>query len=174
VSELLVNSEVWKASTAAETGLKALNDRQLLELQQVLDEDLAALLTYLGYRPPPPAHRMERDLHNAIDHAIAPTRIGHTQSAMTAHAKQNLFVFAYRLREVTRNAEQQLDADNESDGGRRLAISAQDLRVVVRTAVRAAGQARSLLLRRHWSFRPLGQHLAYMPRRKPPGKGSSN
>jgi hypothetical protein len=58
VSDLLINSEVWAPLGDAAAGLQALDDRQMRDIQQVFDQDLAALLSYLGYRPrPPPPHQ---------------------------------------------------------------------------------------------------------------------
>jgi hypothetical protein len=135
----LINSEVWAPLGDAAAGLQALDDRQMRDIQQVFDQDLAALLSYLGYRPPPPAHHMELELRDAVEHALLDVRMRDVAPMTTIRAKNSLYVFAYRLRRLTRQAEHDLKDNDEVNGPQRLAVAARDLRAVTLTAVRAAG-----------------------------------
>jgi hypothetical protein len=104
------DGQVWDRLRCTERQLGQLSDRDRLRLLEIQDQDLSALLVYLGYRPPPPSEKLQRDLRESVETAIAGPGSSAARAARTRRVHDNLFVFVYRLRGLIKEAQQIQDA----------------------------------------------------------------
>ncbi|WP_138735678.1 tetratricopeptide repeat protein [Modestobacter excelsi] len=73
------------------------------QLREVFNQDLSALLVYMGYRPPPPPQALELELIQSLSDAL---EAGEKPSASRLRRVQyHLALFSYRLRRVITEAE---------------------------------------------------------------------
>jgi hypothetical protein len=100
------DGQVWDRLRRAERRLGRLDERDRIRLLEIQDQDLSALLVYLGHRPPPPSEKLQQDLREAVEAAIAGPDNAATRAARTRRAYDHLFFFVYRLRRLIKEAEE--------------------------------------------------------------------
>jgi hypothetical protein len=127
------DEELWDALKAREFNVAVLDDQRRLQMQEVFDQDLAALLVYMGYRPPPAAQRLETDLKEALADMLESSTNDAMRAVRTRRAESNLAIFTIRLRRVVSAAEQQ--RTDEPDGGQSRS-EAGSVRASLRSALR--------------------------------------
>ena len=101
LSSVAESDRLWKAVQDSTAQLQMRDDRSV---QAILDQDLAALLVYMGFRPPPRPQRLELELKDALADVLEAR--GGASFEVARRAQQNLAFFTIRLRRVIDEVEE--------------------------------------------------------------------
>jgi tetratricopeptide (TPR) repeat protein len=113
LSSVAESDELWQTLQDRTAQLQA---RDIRRMQAVLGQDLAALLAYMGYRPPPPPQLLELELKDALADALEARGDGDVPLGVVRRAQRHLALFTFRLRRVIADAEE-IRLSDEVPGG---------------------------------------------------------
>jgi hypothetical protein len=126
----LLDEDLWDGFRIDESVVAFFDSQKRLQMQEVFNQDLAALLVYMGYRPPPPAERLETDLKESLADILESPPGDTLRAMLTRRAESMLAIVTHRLRRVINDAEQDQTSDRP-----RLRSSAGSGRAGLRSAI---------------------------------------
>ncbi len=142
LTSFMTDEAVWDRLRDAERRVSRAGERERMRLAEVQEQDLAAILIYLGYRPPPPSTRMESTLKDSIDAVLASPSGTAERAARARRAHENLYLFVYRLRALIREVERaETETVDAPATDSRKARRWRRLRAGVRKGVKVSGPA---------------------------------
>jgi hypothetical protein len=101
LSSVAESDGLWQALDDSTAQLQA---RDVRNLQAIFDQDLTALLVYMGFRPPPRPQILELELKDALADVLEVR--GDVSLGVVRRAQWNLAFFTIRLRRVIAEAEE--------------------------------------------------------------------
>jgi hypothetical protein len=143
LSDLALDEDFWSAINDAQIALEQLPTERLVNLQEVIQSDLASLLDIMGYTdpPPPPSEELAVEMQVAL-HAILEPDVD--ERGLLGHeVQQQMLAYVFRLRRLLHEVDDPGPAGGETHM-RRLMVMLRDGARAIGPAAVAAGVTATL------------------------------
>lgn len=113
--QLLGDSHLWDELKRSEVATAYISEEEARLLAETMDTDLAGLLDFMKYKPPPSSAEMASELQLSLHNVLSqPNRAA--RAGLTRDAYRSLYFYTYRLQYLLN----QIDKSSESDLDNRL------------------------------------------------------
>jgi hypothetical protein len=132
LDELLGDFPLWDELKQSEVATALISDEQARLLQETIDADLAGLLDFMKYKPPPSSVEMASELQLSLHDVLSqPDRA--MRAGLTRNAYNNLYFYTFRLRNLL------AQIDKPSSSGLNSHVTRREIIAALRKGAIAAG-----------------------------------